>query len=162
MARRKKQKRNNTAAPIIRAPKVPPPKPIDMVHPCQRDKGAWAKAQAFPDKPVINLAEDMIGRLGVDGKLTPQQVGAARQWQEVWHRYRAELPTQGYVSCLVERTGGYDDSDGDIWAIQAYRAMCDRIGRVNVATLKLECDKGRGEAPGNLDVLRNALDCVGG
>lgn len=143
---------------------APPPRPIDMVNPAQRDKGVWAEAQGFDmrDKPVINLAEDMIGRLGTEGLLTPQQVDAARQFQALWAGYRYDLGTHGYVSCLVERTGGYDGSDGNPAAVRAYNTLCSRIGRPYAAVLKLECDKPRHGHPGNIDVLRCALDCVTG
>lgn len=144
-------------------PPAPKPRPVDMVLKEQRDKGVWAEAKGFDmrDKPVINLAEDMIGRLASDGLISLRQLDAARQWQQVWADYRDELGTQGYVSCLVERTGGFDGSDGNPAAIRAYRRFCDKIGRIKVATLKLECDKGRDDKPRDLQVLKNALDCIG-
>jgi hypothetical protein len=139
----------------------PPPPPAARVLPEQRDKGVWAEPPKGHGGGVINLAPDMIGRLGFDRLLTPAQVDAARRWQEIEAGWLAQLGAKGYRSCLDMTGGGHDGGDGDPAAIRAYDALCDRIGRICVATLKLECGKPDGAKPNNLAVLRNCLDVVG-
>lgn len=165
MSKRAKAKKMKRATIIpANRPVAPKPRPVDMVLPEQRDKGIWAEAQGFDmrDKPVVNLAQDMIGRLGHENKITGRQVDAARQWQELYAGYVAELGTRGFNSCLADSQSGYDASDGNPAAVRAYNAMCNRIGRIKVATLRIECDKGREDRPNDLNVLRAALDAVGG
>ncbi|MEY1555315.1 hypothetical protein AB3Y40_06735 [Yoonia sp. R2331] len=110
---------------------------------------------------MIDLAYDMIGRLGAEGKLTAQQVESARVFQERRALYVAELEVPGFKSCLAGGSGGYDGSDGNPEAVQAYNVMVERIGRISTACLVIECGKLTEQRPASLDALRNALNVLG-
>jgi hypothetical protein len=130
--------------------------------PEQMALGTYKRAKG-PDrdsKPYVNIAPDMIAVLRNAGKLTEAQTEAARDFQAVYADWVAELGCQGTVSCLVERTGGFDGSDGNINAVRAYNRIRDRIGRVKTALLCYETAKGPDQRPRSLDALRNALDCM--
>lgn len=108
----------------------------------------------------VDVASDMIGRLGYEGKLNGTQVEAARTFQELRAGYVAELGVPGYGSCLDVEPSGHDSGDGNVQAVRTYEAMSDRIGRIKTAILCDECDKGPDQQPDNLEVLRNALNVV--
>lgn len=130
--------------------------------PEQEAKGAYVRSQG-PGKVeyTVNVASDMIGRLRHEGQITPDQEQAARAFQNLRHAYLGELQTRGYGSCLADNMAGYDDGDGSEQITRAYRQVESGLGRVKLACLKLECEKGADGRPYNLPVLRNALDCMG-
>lgn len=124
-------------------------------------RGEWSKT-ADKDAGMLDLASDMIGRLGVEGKLTGQQVEAAHVFQQARALFVAELAVPGYKSCLAGGSGGHDSGDGNAEHIRAYRSIENRVGRIVMATLCHECDRLDGEKPRNLAVLKNALNVMGG
>lgn len=146
------------------------PEPVDSHDeayrptPERKRHGKWAEPQgqgkAF--QPVVDLAPDMIGRLYQTNRINTSQEQAARLFQELRADYVAELGTVGYKSCLSGGVQGWDESDGDPEVIARYRSLERRIGRVKTAVLLMECDKGPSDKPGDLDVLRTALNCVAG
>lgn len=130
--------------------------------PQQEGKGVYTRAKGpGRTEAVVNLTPDMIGRLLHERKITPDQEQAARAFQSLRHAYLGELQTRGYGSCLADNMAGYDDSDGREQIVRAYRHIEDSLGRVKIACLKLECEKGPECQPFDLGVLRNALDCMG-
>lgn len=122
-------------------------------------RGVWSKTAA-KDAGMLDIASDMIGRLGVEGHLTGQQVEAARVFQEARAGYLAEIGTRGYGSCLADNQTGYDAGDGNIGVYRAYKALENRIGAIRTGILAHEVDKLEHERPRNLEVLRNALNCI--
>ena len=113
-------------------------------------------------QPMVDLASDMIGQLFQAKKLTTSQEQAARTFHELWTAYRGEIGVAGYRSCLAGGVGAHDEGDGNPAIYEAWNGLCSRIGRVKVAALKIEVEKGASEKPHNLIVLRSALDCVAG
>ena len=156
---RKAAAQNATSAqkPDLRL--VTPPKSETTTQPTpeRRARGHWhVTKDGMQDK-----ASDMIGRLAAEGKLTAQQAESARVFQEARAAYVAELGTTGYRSCLAGGTGGTDSGDGNPEAIRAYRRIENAIGHIKAGILRVECDKLADEHPRNLEVLRNALNCMG-
>lgn len=108
----------------------------------------------------INRASDMIGRLDVEGKLTNEQVQAARTFEGIWRSYQDEIGVAGYGSCLDQSGGGYDGGEGNPDVYREWKALCDKIGRVAVACLRTEISKGPDGQPDNLERLRVFLERV--
>ncbi len=140
----------------------PPRKALEATRPTKERlaRGVWFEGSR--KAPLIDMAEDMIGRLAQERKLTPPQVDAARLFQQLRADYVAELDVTGFKSCLAGGSGGYDSGDGNPEAKRAYEALQEKIGRVKVACLVVECEKAGDQHPWSLDVLRTALDAVGG
>lgn len=122
-------------------------------------RGVWSKTAA-KDAGMLDMASDMIGRLGVEGKLTAQQVEAARAFQEARTGYLAEIGTRGFGSCLADNQTGYDAGDGNVGIYRAYKALENRIGVIKTGILAHEVDKLADQEPRNLEVLQNALNCI--
>lgn len=108
-----------------------------------------------------DMASDLIGRLGVEGKLTGQQVEAARTFQEIHAAYNAELGTVGYRSCLAGGSGGYDNGDGNPEAVRAYNRMANHVGPKHLWLLRQDCAKGPDDRSWSIEGLRAALDAMG-
>ena len=129
--------------------------------PERRARGEWVKPPMGEPGPMIDLAADMIGALLSAGRITRQQEEAARLFQDLRLGYVAELGVAGYGSCF-NVVGGHDSGDGSVEAIEAWRRMENRIGRVKSALLQHETAKGAECEPNDLGALRCALDCVNG
>lgn len=137
-----------------------PAKPTDE----RRAHGVWVepKGLAKHTSPMVDLAPDLIGVLYQTKRITSAQEQAARMFQELRAGYVAELGTKGYGSCLADNQSGYDDSDGNPEAIAAYRSLERRLGRINIALLQVECEKGPDAKPWDVIALRTVLDMVAG
>lgn len=134
------------------------PTPERMAH------GKWVSPQGSGKhmQPMVDMASDMLGRLYISGQITTSQEQAARTFQQVRAAYIQELGTKGYGSCLADNQSGYDGGDGDPSVIAEYTALEWKVGRINIACLKIECDKSADQSPGDLGALRRALDAVAG
>lgn len=113
-------------------------------------------------QPTVDLASDMIGRLYENGQLNTAQEQAARTFQELWASYRGEIGASEFRSCLAGSVGAYDDGDGNPAVYAAWYGLCDRIGRVSVAAIKMNVERQAGEKPINLPALQAALNRVAG
>lgn len=147
--------RKAEAAPASKTGAVRPTKERMM-------QGKWARPQG-PDKrsqPMVDLASDMIGQLYQSKQINTAQEQAARTFQELWAAYRSEIGAAEYRSCLAGGVGAHDDSDGNPAVCAAWNSLCNRIGRVSVAAIKMNVERQAGERPINLDALKSALDRV--
>ena len=126
--------------------------------------GKWIKPQGADKRsqPMVDTASDMIGRLYEQGQLTASQEQSARTFQELWAAYRSELGVSEYRSCLAGGVGAHDESDGRPEVYAAWYGLCDKIGRVSVAAIKMHVERGADEKPINLPALKSALDRVAG
>jgi len=126
--------------------------------------GKWIKPQGADKRsqPMVDTANDMIGRLYQQGQLTASQEQSARTFQELWAAYRSELGVSEYRSCLAGGVGAHDESDGRPEVYAAWYGLCDKIGRVSVAAIKMHVERGADEKPINLPALKSALDRVAG
>ena len=126
--------------------------------------GKWIKPQGADKRsqPMVDVASDMIGRLYERGQLTASQEQSARTFQDLWAAYRSELGVSEYRSCLAGGVGAHDESDGRPEVYAAWYSLCDKIGRVSVAVIKMNVERQAGERPINLDALKSALDRVAG
>ena len=123
----------------------------------RRARGIWHKTK----DGMQDTAEDLIGRLSTEGKLTSQQVESARVFQERREAYKAELDLAGFRSCLAGGSGGYDSGDGNPEATRAYREIENRVGQKHLWMLRQECDKTADDRPWSLTGLQAALDAMG-
>jgi hypothetical protein len=126
-------------------------------------RGNWniPKGMGKHERPAIDTSADIIGQLHDAGKITGGQEQAARHWQSVRARYVAELPDVAtFKSCIAGSVPGYDDGDGDEQAIFEYRQIERRLSRAQRVEMLHVCEDGY--KPRNLDILRAALDVVGG
>ena len=132
--------------------------------PERRARGVWQEptGKDASDHMLRDLAPDMIGRLYTQRALNLQQHDAARDFQSIVAAFQAELGLGGYRSCLADDGGGYDAGDGNPAVFAAYEGMKRRLGAVRFMFLRSECDKGPERNPGNLALLRNALDAFSG
>jgi len=124
--------------------------------------GKWIKPQGADKRsqPMVDVASDMIGRLYERGQLTASQEQSARTFHELWAAYRSELGVSEYRSCLAGGVGAHDESDGRPEVYAAWYSLCDKIGRVSVAAIKMNVERQAGERPINLPALKSALDRV--
>lgn len=160
---RKRQAKTGKAPEKPSAARTAPTPVLLAPTPQQESKGWWVRAKGpGRTEAVVNLASDMIGRLRCEGAITHEQEQAARLFQELRADFLAELGTRGYGSCLDPATGGYDGSDGDPQAMEAYRRMERRVGGSMMAVLSAECDKGAQQRPHMIGLLRAALTAVWG
>lgn len=163
----KKRNRERKQRPQPIAAPRPDPVYVDTIEavdnrptPERRARGIWIEptGKDADDHMIRDAAVDMIGKLFAMNRITYAQYEAARTFQAIVAAFQQELGVSGYRSCLADHTGGYDGSDGNPEVIAAYRAMQRRIGVTRFLLLRTECDKGPDQKPGNLDVLRKALD----
>ncbi|MGR3524851.1 MAG: hypothetical protein ACU0CT_02490 [Paracoccaceae bacterium] len=129
----------------------------------RKSRGTWAEPSGMGkhERPVVDLASDEIGRLFQAGRITGSQEQAARQYQELRAAYISELPdVRGFKSCLAGSVPGYDDSMGNPEVIAAWRKLDGRLSHPQRREMLLVCDMG--ERPRSIDVLRAALDAIGG
>jgi len=126
--------------------------------------GKWIKPQGADKRsqPMVDTQSDMIGRLYEQGQLTASQEQSARTFHELWAAYRSELGVSEYRSCLAGGVGAHDESDGRPEVYAAWYGLCDKIGRVSVAAIKMHVERGADEKPINLPALKSALDRVAG
>ncbi len=127
-------------------------------------QGKWATPQGADKRsqPMVDLASDIIARLYQEGKLNTGQEQAARTFQELWAAYRGEIGVSEFRSCLAGGVGAHDEGDGNPAVYAAWYGLCDRIGRVSVAAIKMNVERQAGERPINLPALQSALDRVAG
>lgn len=121
-------------------------------------RGMWTTAA--PRAPVIDMAEDYIGRLYAEGLIQYHHHEAARHFQAIVAAFMADLPLAGYRSCLAEGFGGYDGGDGNPAAARAYEAMKHKLGAVRFAYLRTETEKPADAKRGSVEWLRRALEAV--
>lgn len=116
------------------------------------------------EKPVVDTSADPIGALHDVGLITSSQEQAARQWQALRMRYIQELPdVEGFKSCIAGSVPGFDDGDGDAKVIADYRRIERRLSRVQRIEVIWVCEDRRLPISRvRLDVLRSALDAIGG
>lgn len=129
----------------------------------RKSRGAWAipKGMGKHEQPAVDMASDMIGVLYVGRQISSQQEQAARHYQELRAAYLAELPdVRGYKSCLAGSVPGFDDSDGCAETIAAFRSLERRLTMPQRREMLIVCDMD--ERPRNIEMLRAALDAIGG
>lgn len=168
--RKRKRARNailsGQAMPAAITDVVVATRPVDSTRPTpeRRAQGKWVKPQGAGKhmQPMVDLASDMIGRLYEEGKLNAAQEQAARTFQELWHAYRGEIGASEFRSCLAGGVGAHDEGDGNPAIYVAWYGLCNRIGRVSVAAIKMNVERQAGEAPLNLPALQAALNRVAG
>jgi len=127
-------------------------------------RGSWIvpTGKDADDHVLIDRHCDMIGRLFAQHALTYPQYEAARTFQAIVAAFHIELGVSGFKSCLSENLGGYDGTDGNAEVFKAYDGMKRRLGAIRFMFLRTECDKPAERHPGNLALLRNALDAFAG
>ena len=160
----KKQKAKNKAAPQQAISQIAvidtnTNRPTDQ----RRGRGTWANPQGAmkSHQPVVDLASDMVGALHVAKQITDSQEQAARLFQRLRRAYLAELPeVEGFRSCIAPHVPGYDDSDGNPAVIAAYRTVEGKLTFRQRTELLHVCDDGK--RPYAMDILRVALDLIGG
>lgn len=148
----KKKRRKQEAAEVVTAER---PTPERM------RRGIWhePKGMGKRERPVVDVGEDMIGRLHHAGVITHEQEQAARAWQKLRLAYLAEFPeTGGFKSCLNGEVPGYDDGDGNPDVIEAYRDAEKRLGREAMRELIRVAEDNR--PPGEVWLLRWALEAL--
>ena len=123
-------------------------------------KGARPQGPDKRSQPMVDLASDMIGQLYQSKQISTAQEQAARTFQELWAAYRSEIGAAEYRSCLAGGVGAHDDSDGNPAVCAAWNSLCNRIGRVSVAAIKMNVERQAGEKAINLPALKSALDRV--
>ena len=162
--RRAIKKANNAAQGMVRAPRadlrvVTGGRSELTAQPTteRRARGSWCRTP----NGMQDMAEDLIGRLSTEGKLTSQQVESARVFQERRAAYVQELGTVGYRSCLAGGSGGHDSGDGNPEAVSAYRSIENRVGQKHLWMLRQECEKLANDKPWSLAGLQAALDAMG-
>ena len=127
-------------------------------------QGKWATPQGLDKRsqPMVDLASDMIGALYQSKQINTSQEQAARTFQELWAAYRSEIGASEFRSCLAGGVGAHDDGDGNPAVYAAWYSLCNRIGRISVAAIKMNVERNAGEKPVNLQALKSALDRVAG
>ena len=115
----------------------------------------------YKDQTAFDKHHDMIARLTAQGLLNSSMEDAARDYQAVRAGFVSELGIAPIKDSCDASQGGFDAGDGNPAAKKAHDDMRDRIGRINWAVLDQEVGKGPEGRPRDLEVLRNALTCVG-
>lgn len=141
-------------------PPVQAPERAKAVRPTEQrlSKGAFRMPTGplRQDLPAVDEAHDCVAALLRARLITPEQEAAARDWQELKAAVRAELGLSQGRSCLDLSPAGHDDSDGDSEVMRRWREVEARLGLVKVGALDWTVVYGR--KPGNLPLLREALD----
>jgi hypothetical protein len=100
----------------------------------------------------------MIGKLRCVGKITADQEQVARDVQEAWVVYCAELSLNTGRSCLDIGPVGYDGGDGNPAAIKRWRAVTGKLNTWQYGALvHTVCQDN---PPGNLRLLVDALNVL--
>ena len=103
---------------------------------------------------------DMIARLLSEGKITPSQEQAARNFEDIKRAFTAELGCSGFRSCLDNSAKGFDDGDGNPEVMRSYYDLRNRVGRIKWVILDSEVGRASDQNPRDISSLRTALDCV--
>jgi len=103
---------------------------------------------------------DAVARLYDLGQINYAQEQAARHIQEAHAAFRAELGLSTGRSCLDIGPVGHDEGDGNVEAYLAYRRITERLTTWQRGAIEWTVCSGK--TPGNLPLLRGALDVVAG
>jgi len=168
MASVAEKRRRKRARIIEQVPKqqkayiAPESRPTARPTPERMSKGQWSMPSKADrnTQPIMDMASDMIGALFHQNKITSAQEQAARMFSEVYAAYKSEIGVREFKSFLAGGASGHDGGDGNPAVYAQYYAIRERVGRVKIAVLQIECDKTCEQSPVDLGALRNALDCL--
>lgn len=155
--RAKKVRAKPVTEELARGPQAARPTPERMA------RGVWTepKGMGKNEIPVTDVTSDMVGLLLHCRQITGGQEQAARTFQAARLAYMAELPEiSSFKSCLHNEVPGFDDGDGDAQVIERYRDIERAVGINGRRELLHVCEEN--QRPRKLDVLRLALDVIGG
>lgn len=163
-AQRRAQKARMTF-PGYQPPKLVPSAPEGLSERPTAERllrGKWALPQGMGkhEQPAVDLEADVVGLMYERGFLTPHQEQAARTVQRAYADYSAELGLSRGRSCLDISPVGHDEGDGNPEAMAEWRSITGKLSYWQRGAL--EWTVINGHAPGNLELLRSALDAVAG
>lgn len=163
-ARQKAQKARMTF-PGCAPPKVTQSAPEDRSERPTGERmrrGKWAMPQGMGkhEQPAVDLEADAVGLMYERGFITTHQEQAARTAQQAYADYAAELGLSSGRSCLDISPVGYDEGDGNPEAMAAWRSITGKLTYWQKGAV--EWTVINGHAPGNLELLRSALDAIAG
>ena len=111
------------------------------------------------DRAAVDLASDQIGWLYHTKQITSSQEQTARNVQDAWAAYSAELNLSTGRSCLDIGPVGYQGDDGNPHVIKAWRDLTRRLNSWQYgALIHTACQDN---PPGNIRLLRDALNILG-
>lgn len=120
---------------------------------------AFPKGPGRKEMPVHHETHDCIARMHRAGMLTDSQEEAARAWQALKAAVRAELSINEGRSCLDIAPAGYDAGEGDPDLMRRWRYVEAKLGPRKSGAMDWSCVQGHW--PGNITLLREALDAFG-
>lgn len=139
-----------------------PQAPVTAVRPTpeRQRHGVWVDltGPGKNDRAAVDLASDWIGKLYQSKQITSTQEQTARNVQEAWEAYSAELNLSTGRSCLDIGPVGYQGDDGNPEVIKRWRDMTRRLNSWQYGALVHTACQDR--KPGNVRLLRDALDIL--
>jgi hypothetical protein len=136
-----------------------PPAMVEILRPTDQrmTQGVWHIAGQFAPA-VDKTGGDMLGELYHAREIEKHHFDAGRAFQQLCALWQAELGIGSFRSCLDITGGGFDATDGNAALNRRYEAVKQRLGAARFLYLRTELDKGAGQRPKSVEVLRRALE----